>query len=125
MGLNMSDIDGKYEVKSETSSGGPYVVNGDGITEIRNGLTYRKDAKGFIWESSFSVINDHQVQMESTVDPSHAGDNAFIHDAKGNLTKGMMTYKTILDAKEENGKLVLSGVIEHGAEKTRILMTKL
>ncbi len=125
MALSVGDIDGKYEVKSETSKGGPYVVNGDGITEIRNGLTYRKDANGFIWESSFSILNDHQVQMESTVDPSHAGDSTFIQDDKGNLTKGMMTYKTILDVTTDDGKIVLSGTIRHGDETTRLVMRKM
>ncbi len=125
MPVTLEDLDGQYEVTSETSQGGPFVVNGDGITVIKNGLTFRKDGKGCIWESSFSVIGDGKVQIESTVDPSHAGADMFILDEQGNPTKGIVTYKSILDAKIEDGKVVLSGMIDHGSESTRLTMKKI
>lgn len=125
MAFTLNDLDGKYQVATETSSGGPQTVKGDGTTEIRDGLTYRKDSNGFIWESSFSILGDTQVQMESTVDPSHAPSGAFIKDEKGNLTKGMMTYKTILELSTEGGKTKLSGTISHGGETTKLVMIKI
>lgn len=124
MGLNVEDLDGTYTVRSETSENGAFVVNGDGKTEIKNGLTYRKDKNGFIWESAFSIIGPDTVQMESTIDPSHADGDKYIKDAQGNPTKSMLTYKSVLNARREDGKLVLYGVIEHGSEKTRLTLIK-
>ncbi|MFH1157503.1 MAG: hypothetical protein V1721_01245 [Pseudomonadota bacterium] len=125
MPITLESLDGSYEVQSETSYGGPFHLKGDGITTVKNGLTYRKDAKGYIWESSFSVIGKNHVQIESTVDPSHAGEGAYITDEKGNPTKGIVTYKSILDARVVNGKIVMSGIIKHGAETTRLTLTQL
>ncbi len=124
MPISLSELDGQYEVTSETSYGGPFFVNGDGITIVKNGLTYRKDNKGFIWESAFSVIGEDRVKIESTVDPSHAGDGVFILDQQGNPTKGIVIFKSVLDAAIVDGRIVLSGVIKHGKETTRLTMRK-
>jgi hypothetical protein len=37
----------------------------------------------------------------------------------------MMTYKALLDAVKEQGRLVLRGTIVHAGETTRLTMTKL
>lgn len=125
MTLTMDELDGTYDVRSETSDGGPYVPNGDGVTIIDNGTTYRKDKNGFIWESSFAIDGD-KVRMESVIDPSHApGHDNFIRDEKGNPTKGMITYKALLDVTREDGKLVLSGEVRHGNTVTRLTMRKM
>ncbi len=123
--ISLENLDGDYEVLSETSYGGPFHLKGDGVTTIKNGLTYRKDKKGYIWESSFSVIGRNQVQIESTVDPSHAGDDAYITDEKGNPTKGIVTYKSVLEGKIVDDKIVMSGTIKHGDEITRLTMMQL
>lgn len=125
MAINLDDLDGHYDVHSETSYGGPFWLKGDGTTEIKNGLTYRKDKAGCIWESSFSVIGENRVQIESTVDPSHADDSMYITDEKGNPTKSIVTYKSILEATMADGRIVLSGEIRHGKEVTRLTMTKI
>jgi hypothetical protein len=117
MPISFENLDGEYEVTSETSDGG---VNGDGVTIIKNGLTYRKDKKGHIWESSFSVIGPDKIAMESTVDPSHA--DVFLLDDKGNPTKSIVNFKTILDAKLVGDKIVMSGTIRHGKETTKLTM---
>jgi hypothetical protein len=122
MPISLEDLDGTYNVTSETSYGGPFFVNGDGVTVIKNGLTYRKDKNGFIWESSFSVIGEDKIEIESTVDPSHATDGAFIIDQKGNPTKGIVTYKSTLDVRQMDGKIVMSGIIQHGKDTTRLVM---
>ena len=120
MPISFENLDGEYEVTSETSSSGSTVVNGDGVTTIKNGLTYRKDKKGYIWESSFNVISADKVAMESTVDPSHA--DVFILDDKGNPTKSIVNFKTILDAKLVDGKIILTGTIKHGNETTKLTL---
>lgn len=124
MPITLNELDGKYLIKSETSDGGPFIVNGDGETEITNGLTYRKDKNGFIWESAFSIIGPDQVQMESTLDPSHAGDEAYVKDESGNPTKSIVTYRSTLTATRESGKLVLKGTIAHNGETTHLTMIK-
>ncbi len=125
MPISLENLDGQYDVSSETSYGGPFFVNGDGVTIIKNGLTYRKDKNGFIWESAFSVVGGDKVEIESTVDPSHAGDSAFIVDQQGNPTKGIVTYKSVLDVKSVNGKIVMSGMIKHGKDTTRLVMKQI
>jgi hypothetical protein len=98
MAISLEDLDGEYDVTSETSYGGPFHVNGDGVTVIKNGLTYRKDKSGCIWESAFSIVGENQVQIESTVDPSHAETPMYIVDAQGNPTSGIVTYRSVLTA---------------------------
>lgn len=120
MAISFENLDGEYDVTSETSEGGAYIVNGDGVTTIKNGLTYRKDKNGHIWESAFSIIGPGKVAMESTVDPSHA--DVFILDEKGNPTKSIVNFKTILDAKLIDGKVILTGTIKHGKETTNLTM---
>jgi hypothetical protein len=123
--LKLEDLDGKYEISSETSDGGPYLINGDGITEVKNGRTYRKDKNGFIWESFFSIVGKDKIGLESILDPSLADEDLFIKDNKNNLTRNKVTYKGELIAREERGRLVLRGEIRHGIVTTRITMTKI
>jgi len=125
MPITFEDLDGEYEVRSATSQGGPFVVNGDGVTVVKNGMTFRKDKNGLIWESAFSVIDENKVKVESTVDPSHSTSDKFILDENGNPTKAIVTYKSVLDAAIVDGKLVLSGVIKHGKDMTRLTMKKI
>jgi len=124
MPISLDDLDGEYNVKSETSQNGPFSVKGDGTTTIKNGMTYRKDANGCIWESAFSVIGPDKVQIESTVDPSHAGEDVYILDPKGNPTKSIVTYRSVLDAGLEDGKVILSGTIDHAGSTTHLVMKK-
>lgn len=124
MPITIEELDGTYEIFTETSDGGPYILNGDGKTEVRNGLTYRKDKNGFIWESAFSISGD-KVQMESTIDPSHArGPDSFVKDEKGNPTKGMITYRSVMEVKRDGKYIELCGEIHHAGSVTRIIMKK-
>ncbi len=125
MSLTLDELDGLYDIHTETDDGGPHIVNGDGRTEIKNGFTFRKDKNGFIWESEFTISADGGVWMKSTIDPSHSSDNEkFIKDENGNPTKGMMTYKTYLSVRRSDGRLVLQGNIHHGPVATKLVMTK-
>jgi hypothetical protein len=125
MPITLEELDGKYQVTSRKVGNSDNVPDGDGMTEVKDGLTYRKDKNGFIWESSFTIAGPDKVQMESTIDPSHAGGDKFIKDEKGNPTKAMLTYRAMLNATRENGKLILSGEIKHGGEVTQLTMIKI
>jgi hypothetical protein len=125
MPITLEDLDGKYEIHSETSDGGPYLINGDGVTEVKGGRTWRKDKNGYIWESTFKLIGKDKVQMASTLDPSLSDEDNFIKDNKNNLTREKVTYTSDLIVREEFGKLVLRGEIKHGIVTTRITMTKM
>ena len=124
MPLTMDELDGRYEITTKTSESGPHVLDGDGVTEVKNGLTWRKDKNGFIWESAFSITDD-AVLMQSTLDPSHAPGGKFITDEKGNPTKSIMTYKTVMTVSRDGGRLTLSGDIRHGTTVTHVKMTRL
>ena len=125
MGMKLEELDGKYEIRSETSDGGPYRINGDGVTEVKGGRTYRKDQNGFIWESTFSISGKDKVLLESTLDPSLADEDFFIKDNKNNLTREKVTYKGELIVRTERGRLTLRGEIKHGIVTTRITMTRI
>ncbi|TAL30613.1 MAG: hypothetical protein EPN97_12420 [Alphaproteobacteria bacterium] len=125
MGIKLEELDGRYEIRSETSDGGPYRINGDGVTEVKDGRTYRKDQNGFIWESRFSISGKDKIMLESTLDPSLADEDFFIKDNKNNLTREKVTYKGELIVREERGRLVLRGEIKHGIVTTRITMTRI
>ncbi len=124
MPITMDELDGRYEIRTRSSQTGPYTLNSDGQTEIRDGTTWRKDKDGFIWESFFTILPD-AVQMESTLDPSHAPGGKFIMDENGNPTKSIMHYKTMLAVSRDKGRLVLSGDIRHGANVTQVTMTRI
>ena len=122
---SLKNLDGDYEIQSETSYGGPFGLEWDNFTTIKDGMAYRKDKKGYIWECSFSIIGKDQVQVKSTVDCSHAGENAYITDEKGNPTKSIVTYKSIMDVKTVDSKIIMSGTIKHGTETTHLTLTQL
>lgn len=124
MPLTLDILDGTYEVRSQAQAGPRLIPNGDGETVIANGMTFRKDDHGLIWESTFTIIDENSVEMVSTVDPSHAAEDTFVIDDKGNPTKGMVTYKSMLTATTEDDRLVLRGEIHHGGSVTALAMFK-
>ncbi len=124
-GAYMIDIDGFYKVHSQRDEEGAFAPKGDGVTEIRNGLTFRKDTNGCIWESTFEVLNDHEVKLETTVDPSHAAADYYILDEKGNQTKGIVTYKSMLKLERKGGRTVMSGSVKHGQTTTHLTLTSI
>lgn len=124
MPITMDELDGRYEIRTQSSESGPYALDADGMTEVKDGLTWRKDKNGFIWESAFT-ITEGAVLMQSTLDPSHAPSGKFITDEKGNPTKSIMTYKTVMTVSRDNGRLTLTGDISHGDTVTRVTMSKI
>lgn len=124
MQLTLDILDGTYSVQSHAVNGPALIPHGDGHTTIHNGMNFHKDGKGFIWESQFTIINNHQIEVITTVDPSHGGSDAFVIDANGHPTKGMVTYKGVFEASQENGALVLRGDIHHSDSVTTVTLTK-
>lgn len=125
MNFTVKELDGRYIIESRTSAGGPFSADGDGETEIKNGWTYRKDKNGCIWESSFTIIGENKVRMETTLDPSHAAAPKYILDDHGNPTTAFVKYKTVLTVSQENGQFVLQGTLEHAGQKTSLKMTQI
>lgn len=125
MDINVLDIDGFYRIESETDDKASFSPNGDGVTEIKNGLTFRKDNNGCIWESLFTVAGDDKVQLETTVDPSHTPPGYYISDENGQPTKGIVVYKSMLDLSEKDGRIVMSGTVTHGKITTKLTFTRI
>lgn len=124
VGLTLDDLDGKYKIRSETSDGGPYRINGDGVTEIKGGRTSRTDENGYIWNSVFSIAGKDKVLLQSTLDPGQSHEDNFIKDNKNNLTREKVTYSGELLVRRIGGSITLEGEIEHGIVKTRLVMTR-
>lgn len=125
MAISVLDIDGFYKVESVTDKETGFTPKGDGVTEIKNGLTFRKDENGCIWESLFTVAGDDLVQLETTVDPSHTQPGYYISDENGEPTKGIVIYKSMLDLAEKDGRVIMSGEVNHGKVKTQLTFTRL
>lgn len=51
-------LDGIYQVSSTSNYDGPLVKRSDGITEIRNGTTSRRDGNNVLWTSTFHILSD-------------------------------------------------------------------
>lgn len=124
-GITPEELDGRYEIRSETSDGGPYQLNADGLTDIKQGRTYRKDKNGLIWESAFKIIARDKIAMESTCDPSLADEEVYIKDDKNNLTRSKVTYRGELIVRRIGNKLLLQGEIRSGIVTTRLTLTKI
>lgn len=129
--LSLELLDGTYSLQSHAPGDAHapgddlLIANGDGKIDIRNGMSYRKDDRGFIWESTYTITGDRHVEMTTTVDPSHAGPDAYVMDGSGNPTKGMVTYAATLTAANEDGELVLRGEIRHGGGVSALTLTKI
>ena len=129
MSITVSQLDGRYRIevqKADPAAADDHLTFADGDeTVIENGMSFRKHANGFIWESSFTIAGHDCVEMVSTVDPSHGAADAFVTDDKGNRTKGMVTYRATLQAGIESGTLVLRGEVRHGGDVTRLTFTRI
>lgn len=124
MPLTLDILDGTYRVHSHATSGHALFPHDDSDTVIHNGMNFHKDANGFIWESQFTILSPTEVEVITTVDPSHGDSAAFLIDASGNPTKSMVTYKTILHVTRNDDILVLRGDIHHSGSVTTLTLTK-
>ena len=122
--LNLDILDGVYEVHSCNQERLDYTVDADGMTEIRNGSTLRKDKNGYIWESKFAITGTDTVEMVSSVDPSHVS-GKYLRDKHGERTTSILTFHTVLTATWKDNRLILTGLIEHGPEKIYLKMVRI
>lgn len=118
------ELDGQYSVTSTTSYQGPLEMKSDGMTEIRNGQTHRRDDANCLWTSTFKVISETEVEMTSVADPSEADDDFSLLRPDGSPTRSPVTYVTILKYARKGEKIQLSGQIEYGGNVTFITMRK-
>ncbi len=119
------NLDGKYQVTSTSNYEGPLERRSDGVTEIRGGKTSRIDGNSVIWTSTFTVLNETEVEMISIADPSRArGDFALIRP-DGSPTREPVIYRTVMKLARKGEKVQLSGRIEYGDEVVLLTMRKI
>ncbi|MCI5060980.1 MAG: hypothetical protein MRY79_07905 [Alphaproteobacteria bacterium] len=119
-----NELDGIYQVSSTTSYKGPLEKKSDGITEIRNGQTERFDKANCKWTSTFTVLNDSEVEMVSVADPSGADSDFSLTNPDGSPTRQPVTYKAILKLARKGDKIQMSGQIDYDNDITLLTMRK-
>lgn len=118
-------LDGKYQVSSTTSYDGPLDKKSDGITEIVNGKTERRDEANVIWTSSFNILNDSEVEMISIADPCEAPEDFSLTNPDGTPTREAVTYKATLKLSRKGDQIQMSGQIKYDDHITLLTMRKI
>ncbi len=122
----MSDeLDGTYQVTSTTSYNGPLQKKSDGVTEIKNSQTERRDEANCLWTSNFKIISEIEVEMTSVADPSGADEDFSLTKPDGSPTREPVTYTSMLKLARKGDKIQLSGQIEYDNNITFLTMRKL
>lgn len=119
------ELDGIYQVSSTTSYQGPLEKKSDGTTEIKNGQTMRRDNANCLWTSTFTILNDNEVEMVSVADPSEADGDFSLTKPDGTPTREPVTYKAILKLARKADKIQLSGQVEYDNDVTLLTMRKI
>jgi len=118
------ELDGVYQVTSTSSYEGPLKKKSDGITEIRNGKTSRVDENGVKWNSTFTILNDSEVEMVATADPGDANIDFALIAPDGTPTLEPISYRSVMKYARKGDKIQLSGRIEYGDEIVLLTMRK-
>jgi len=116
--MTPNPLDGQYRVTSTSSYQGPLEMKSDGITVITNGQTLRRDDANCLWASTFTIINDAEVEMVSIADPREA-------DGDFSLIRPDGSYRTILKLARKGDLIQMSGQIEYAGTVTFITMRKI
>lgn len=119
-----TELDGTYQVTSTTNYQGPLEKKSDGITEIKNGQTERRDNANCLWTSTFTILNEREVKMTSVADPTDADGDFSLMRPDGSPTREPVTYETVLKYARKGDKVQLSGQIEYGNDITFLTMRK-
>lgn len=119
------ELDGTYQVSSTTSYNGPLEKKSDGITEIKNGKTERRDDANCLWTSTFTILNETEVEMISVADPSEADSDFSLTKPDGSPTREPVTYKAILKLSRKGDKIQMSGQVEYDNNVTLLTMRKM
>lgn len=118
------DLDGQYQITSTSSYQGPLEMRSDGVTEIKNGMTSRRDQANCLWTSTFRVISETEVEMVSVADPTDADADFSLLRPDGSPSRQPVTYTTILKLMRKGDRVQLSGQIEYGGNVTFITMRR-
>jgi hypothetical protein len=125
MPLMQKDLDGRYRITTVTDYKGPIPMQSDGETDIVDGRTDRIDKKGCRWTTTLTVLSDSEVKFESVADPLEADDDFLLIGPSGAPTREPVEYSAVLKVAQKDGRMRLSGQIEHGKILTVITMIKL
>ena len=118
------ELDGIYQVTSTSSYQGPLEKKSDGQTEIQNGQTLRRDDANCLWTSTFTVLNENEVEMTSIADASEASSDFMLTAPDGSPTRDPVTYKSILKLQRKGERIQLSGQINYDDNITLLTMRK-
>ena len=118
------DLDGQYQITSTSSYQGPLEMRSDGVTEIKGGMTSRRDQANCLWTSTFRVISETEVEMVSVADPTDADADFSLLRPDGSPSRQPVTYTTILKLMRKGDRVQLSGQIEYGGNVTFITMRR-
>lgn len=119
-----TELDGTYQVSSTSNYDGPLEKRSDGVTEIRNGQTSRRDGNNVLWTSTFRVISDTEVEMVAVADPRDARTDFALLKHDGTPSRAVTTYTSTLRLARKGDKIQLSGQIEYGDEIILLTMRK-
>lgn len=123
--MTSTDLDGKYQVTTTTNYQGPLEKRSDGTTEIVNGQTNRRDAANCLWTSTFTVLNENEVEMVSVADPREAARDFALMRPDGSPTREPVEYRTRLKYARKGDRIQISGTITYGNEVVFITMRRL
>lgn len=118
------NLDGRYQVTSTSNYEGPLERRSDGTTEIRGHKTSRMDGNNVVWTSTFTVLNENEVEMVSIADPSRARPDFALIRPDGSPTREPVTYRTTLKLARKGDKIQMSGRIEYGKEIVLLTLRK-
>ena len=119
-----TELDGVYQVSSTSNYDGPLVKRSDGVTEIRNGQTSRRDGNNVLWTSRFNIISESEVEMVSVADPGEARADFALLKHDGTPSRAVTTYTARLRLARKDDKIQLSGEIEYGDEIILLTMRR-
>lgn len=120
-----SELDGTYRVITVSSYDGPIERKSDGVTEIRNGQTNRRDDSDILWTSTFTVMDDGQVKMVSVADPTEARNDAALIRPDGTPTRSPVTYESVMKLSRKGDRIQMSGQIQYGNEIVILTMRRI
>lgn len=119
------ELDGVYSVTSISSYDGPLArAKSDGVTTITDGKTARRDDDNVLWTSTFTVLNDAEVEMISVADPRETRIDFALTRPDGTPTRQPVTYSTILKLARKGDKIQMSGRIEYGNDVVLLTMRR-
>jgi len=119
------ELDGLYQVSSTSSYQGPLEMKSDGTTTITDSQTHRRDKANCLWTSTFSILNENEVEMISVADPTDAAPDFSLLRPDGSPSRQPVTYKTVLKLARKGDKIQMSGQIEYGGNVTFITMRRI